>query len=200
MPRQSATSGKAGIPRVDDTGLAANLRRLRVEANLTLDQLAKCSGVSRAMISKIERGASVPTATVFGKLAAALKIGLSQLMCAPRACGPRLLKRGMQPVYHDPTTGFERRSLSPLMDDGAVDLALNLLPPLRSVLFPAHHTGVVEFLFVTEGILTVVLDGEPFVVSEGDTLFFPADRTHEFRNETDRTATFYVVVDDRSKR
>lgn len=180
--------------------LPVNLRRLRREAKLTLDRLAELSGVSRAMISKIERGASVPTATVLGKLAAALQISLSQLLGEFHARQPRLHRKESQTIYHDPTSGFERRSLSPVFEDGAVDLALNLLPPGESVEFPPHHAGVEEFLVVHEGTLTVLLDGERFDVESGDTLFYPSNCVHEFRNEGERSAVFYIVINDRTRK
>ncbi len=183
-----------------EANLASNLRRLRSGAGLTLDQLADCSGVSRAMISKIERGVSVPTATVLGKLAAGLQASLSQLLGDPSPRHPRLNPKSEQVVYHDPATGFERRSLSPLFDDGAVDFAFNTLPAGQSASFPPHHAGVEEYLAVHDGELVVVLDGKRFTVEAGGSLFYPSDCEHEFRNETGRPATFYIVVDDRARR
>lgn len=180
--------------------LSGNLRILRQQANLTLNQLAERSGVSRAMISKIERGVSVPTATVLGKLAAALNLSLSQLLGQAIAREPLLIGRGEQTVFCDPETGFERRSLSPLFEDRAVNLAFNVLPPKKAVTFPPHHKGVEEYLVVHEGRLTVIINGTPFSVEPGDTLFYPSDCVHEFSNETRRPVSFYIVVDDRSKR
>jgi len=200
LTRKNEPSDMTSFLLADDTCLAINLRRLRLGAKLTMDQLAELAGVSRAMISKIERGVSVPTTTVLGKLAAALKVSLSQLLSAPHEREPRLVKLSEQSVFRDPETGFERRSLSPLFADGAVDLAFNLLPAGRSVSFPAHHTGMEEYLFVHEGTLTVILDDTPFVVSAGDTLFYPSNCTHVFRNESHRPVTFLIVIDDRSKR
>lgn len=134
MPNSSAPQTTPKGERAE--ALPSNLRRLRLEAQLTLDRLGALSGVSRAMISKIERGASVPTATVLGKLAAALQVSLSQLLGGFHARQPRLHGRERQAVYHDPASGFERRSLSPLFEDGAVDLAFNVLPQGKSVEFP----------------------------------------------------------------
>lgn len=180
--------------------LPGNLRSLRQQANLTLDKLAEHAGVSRAMISKIERGASVPTATVLGKLAAALNLSLSQLLGQAKAREPLLVGRGEQSIFCDPETGFERRSLSPLFEDSAVNLAFNVLPPNKTVTFPPHHKGVEEYLVVHEGRLTVIIDGTSFNVGPGDTLFYPSDCVHEFCNETHLPVSFYIVVDDRSKR
>lgn len=200
MAKQSkALAGSSPSP-TGETYLAGNLRRMRQDAKLTSDQLAALSGVSRAMISKIERGVSVPTATVLGKLAAALRVSLSQLLGSPHQRAPQLLKLGEQSVFRDPETGFERRSLSPVFEDGAVDLAFNVLPAKRSARFPAHHAGMEEHLFVHEGTLTVILDETPFIVAAGDTLFYPSNCEHEFSNETDQPVSFLVVIEDRSKR
>ena len=152
------------------------------------------------MISKIERGLSVPTATVLGKLAAALGLGLSQLLGRPFRREPRLLRRGDQAVFRDPSTGFVRRALSPLFDNGGIDLALNTLPAGQVVTFPAHHVGVEEHLVVQSGRLIVVVDGIAHRLRAGETLFYPADRSHEFRNPGRQAAVFLIVVDDRSVR
>jgi len=183
-----------------DGWLAGNLRRLRHERGLTLDALALRCGVSRAMISKVERDAAVPTATVLGKLAAGLEVGLSQLVGAQQRRAPVLLPRAEQAVYRDPESGLERRSLSPLFPDRSVDFALNTLPAGSRAVFPAHHQGVEEYLFVSRGELVVVVDGERHRVGQGSTLFYPGHAAHEFRNETDEAVEFYIVVDDTGAR
>ncbi len=179
-----------------DIRLRQNLRRLRHERGLTLEALSDRSLVSRAMISKIERGAAVPTATVLGKLAAALEVGLSQLVGDARPRKPTLLPRAEQAVYRDPESGLERRSLSPVFPDRSVDFVLNILPAGGHVAFPGHAYGVEEYLFVASGNLTVVTDGQRYLVSRGDTLFYPAHGVHEFHNETEETAKFFIIVDD----
>jgi transcriptional regulator with XRE-family HTH domain len=179
-----------------DQRLQQNLRRLRHERELTLDALALRSCVSRAMISKIERGVAVPTATILGKLAAALEVGLSQLVGDAQPRTPTLLPCGDQAVYRDPESGLERRSLSPVFPDRSVDFVLNILPSGKHVVFPGHHYGVEEYLFVRSGTLTVVADGQRHVVRQGDTIFYPAHDVHEFHNDTDENAEFYIIVDD----
>lgn len=180
--------------------LAENLRRLRRAAGLTLDGLAARAGVSRAMISKVERGASDPTATVLGKLAAGLDVSLSQLLGDRTPRSPRLLARRDQISFTDPRTGFGRRSLSPLFEDGALDFAFTTLPPGQSVSFAPHHPGVEEYIAVHEGALVVVVGGERFALATGDTLFYPGDHDHEYRNEGSEPVAFYIVIDDRAAR
>lgn len=182
-------------PESEEGRLAANVRRLRRERGLTLDTLALRCGVSRAMISKVERGAAVPTATVLGKLAGGLEVGLSQLVGDQQAREPVLLQPEQQPSYRDPETGFTRRSLSPLFPDRRVDFAFNTLPPGQSAVFPPHHRGVEEYLFVSQGELVVMVDGTRFVVGQGSSLFYHGHVVHEYRNETGKPTDFYVVVD-----
>jgi transcriptional regulator with XRE-family HTH domain len=179
-----------------DKRLQQNLRRLRHERGLTLDALSDRSLVSRAMISKIERGTAVPTATVLGKLATALDVGLSQLVGNARSRGPALLPKDEQAIYQDPESGLERRSLSPLFSDRSVDFVLNVLPAGRHVVFPGHNQGVEEYLFVHRGNLVVVTNGQRHLVNEGSTLFYPAHVVHEFHNESEQAVEFFIVIDD----
>jgi transcriptional regulator with XRE-family HTH domain len=176
--------------------LRQNLRRLRHERGLTLDALSDRSLVSRAMISKVERGVAVPTAIVLGKLAAALEVGLSQLVGDARPRKPTLLPRAEQAVYRDPESGLERRSLSPLFPDRSVDFVMNMLPAGGHVVFPGHTYGTEEYLFVARGSLAVVAGGLRYLVGQGDTLFYPAHEVHEFHNETEEAAEFFIIVDD----
>src|SRR2546423_4925425 len=95
--------------------IAERLRSLRGERGYTLDALAERSGVSRSMISLIERGQSSPTAAVLDKLAAGLTVTLATLFeDEPRAAPPSPLARTAdQPVWTDPASGYVRRNVSP---------------------------------------------------------------------------------------
>src|SRR5215813_14086304 len=105
----------------DATGLnqriASRVRGLRAEQGLSLDALASKSGVSRSMISLIERGESSPTAVVLEKLAAGLGVMLASLFDAPAAAGPAsrspVARRDEQPQWRDPASGYLRRNVSP---------------------------------------------------------------------------------------
>lgn len=191
------------LPGEADPGLARlpdNLKRLRKERGLTLDEFSVQCGVSRAMLSKIERGVSVPSATILGKLAAGLQIGLSGLLGGQLQRRSMMITPGEQPLFRDPESGLERRSLSPLFSDRAVDFALNTLPPRRSVSFPAHHDGVEEYLYVVEGMLRVVVADETFEVGTGSAMFYQANKVHEFHNDTDKPVGFFIVIDGTAAR
>lgn len=180
--------------------LGDNLRRMRKERGFTLDGLSERCGVSRAMISKIERGVATPTATVLGKLAAGLGTGLSVLVGGYQTREPTLLHPIEQPIFRDPESGLERRSLSPLFPDRSVDFALNSLPARSKVSFPPHHHGVEEYLYVSRGTLDVVVDTQRFTVPEGASLFYHGHVKHEFHNPTDADVEFFIVVDSTATR
>lgn len=152
------------------------------------------------MLSKIERDAVSPTATVLGRLAEGLGISISQLVGgeAPRG-DVMFMPANEQPVFRVPTTGFERRSLSPVAHgNGSVDFVANILPPLQSSgTFPPHHEPVDETLVVAAGRLQLHLGTDQYDLGTGDAIYYRAHLSHRFDNPSDReTALFYIVVNN----
>src|SRR5947209_18270610 len=97
--------------------IADRVRELRAARGLSLDALATRSGVSRSMISVIERGESSPTAVVLEKLSVGLGVPLASLFDAPAddaalPAGP-VARRVDQPEWRDPASGYLRRNVSP---------------------------------------------------------------------------------------
>lgn len=182
--------------------LGANLRRLRRGRDLTLEALAERSGVSRSMISKVERGEAQPTTPVVGRLAEALGVGISGLVGAypgtraPDNAQAVVLRRARQPAWRDPGTGFVRRSASPPRTGARVDVAINELPPHgESGIFVAHDSHVEEHVVAIAGRLRVLLDGRAFDLEAGDVLWFRADVTHRFVNRGRGRCEYLIVID-----
>ncbi len=172
------------------------LKQLRQTGEMTLQQLAERSGVSKSMISKIERGEAVPTTTVLSRLAEALDIGISTLIGAPAPGEALLIRQADQAVFRDPKSGFERRSLSPLFPSRGVDLVLNTLPPRQSTgTFQAHPNGVEEHLAVTEGSLHLRLGETTHILAAGDAMYFHANIEHEFTNPGDTSCRYFIAID-----
>src|SRR5882757_3204083 len=94
-----------------DAALADRLKQERETRGWALAELAERSGVSKAMISRVERGEASPTAALLGRLSAAFGLTLSQLFARAEGAG-QLMRRAEQPAWQDPETGFRRRSLS----------------------------------------------------------------------------------------
>ena len=121
-----------------ERSLAARLRAERETRGWSLSDLAARSGVSRAMISKVERAEASPTAVLLGRLSGAFGITLSALLARAEddASGAgRLVRAGQQPLWRDPATGYVRRAVSP---SGAEPELVHVeLPPGARVPYPA---------------------------------------------------------------
>ena len=96
-----------------DTRIANRVRALRTELHMTLEVLAASSGVSRSMISLVERGESSATAVVLEKIATGLNVSLATLF--EDSSGPvnPLSRRGDRTPWRDPQSGYVRRNISP---------------------------------------------------------------------------------------
>lgn len=180
----------------DNPHFGEALRRRRQEQGLTLEQLAENSGVSRAAISKIERGESGASTPVLGKLAEALDLSISQLVGGRRSERILRIPKASQPVFREEASGFERRSLSPLYLGRGIDFVLNKLPPkAKTGPFPSHRRGVEEHLYVTKGRLKVTLDGQAYLLAAGDFLFYLGDLSHTFENISNTVCEYFIVID-----
>ena len=93
--------------------LAARLGALREGRGWSLDQLAETSGISRATLSRLERGETSPTAMLLGKLCAAYGMPMSRLIAEVESQAARFMPLAAQSVWVDPETGYRRRSVSP---------------------------------------------------------------------------------------
>ena len=183
----------------DDPQLAIISRELhgaRRKRHLSLEQLAELSGVSRSMISKIERSEAVPSTTVLAKLAEALGLTFSQLMSPSVESEILVIEASRQPVLKDEVSGLTRRCLSPVLPGRGIDWVLNTLPP-RSTAgdFGAHRRGVEEYIFVQSGTLKAVIGAEVVTLQAGDALYFQADANHAFTNVGKADCVYFLVID-----
>ncbi len=182
---------------MNSTGVLGDaIRKRRQDRSLTLQQLSDQSGVSRAAISKIERGDSGASTSVLGKLAEALDLSISQLIGGRQKDQTVYIPSAAQPVYLEKETGFERQSLSPLYLGRGVDFVVNRLPAgAKTGPFPSHRQGVEEHLYVTRGRLKVTLGEEEHILETGDFLLYQGDQNHTFENLTASECEYFIVID-----
>jgi len=112
--------------------LGARVRELRRERGLTLQGLAEKSGVSRAMISKLERGEKNPTLVIAARLAEGLEVTLSQLAGMEERREVIVVPKDCRMTMRDPKTGFERQLLSPSFARGGLEFVRNVIPESSS--------------------------------------------------------------------
>jgi len=176
--------------------LAGEVRFHRKRLGLPLEALAERSGVSRSMISKVERAEAVPSTTVLSRLAEALGVTFSRLMTPATEREVLHIPSTRQPVLRDEASGFLRRCLSPVLPGRGIDWVLNTLPPKATTGdFTAHRHGVSEYIYVLRGRLRAVIGERTIVVAEGDSLYFEADAGHSFTNIGAGPCEYFLVID-----
>ncbi len=177
--------------------LGAILRETRKRLGLTLDQLAERSGVSKSMVSQLERGLVNPTFAVVWNLTQALGLDIADLDSNDRNGSVRVADH--MPAYATPV----KRSA-----DGKVQL--RLLSPKRTVLpaewydvifesggrldSDAHAKGTFEHLHCIEGRLEIVIGNDVLAVAAGETLRYFADRPHSIYTAGDTPARAFLVI------
>ena len=180
-----------------DTRLGSRLRLEREARGWSLSDLAARSGVSRAMINKVERGESSPTAALLGRLSGAFGLTLSALLA--RTEGPaagRLMRAAEQPRWQDPATGYIRTQIAPAPgSDLPAELTRVVLPAGASVTFPASSCGFTRHvLWLIEGRLTFIEGDVAHEMVAGDSLEFGPPAECTYRNESAGPCTYAVLV------
>lgn len=181
---------------LDDTvvGIARCVRDERENHGWSLAELADRSGVSRAMISKIERAEASPTATVLVRLAAAFDLTIAGLLLRAQGEIGRSVRAQDQPRWRDPETGFVRRQVF-ARQDHPVELTEVELPAGARVAFPAaSYAFIRQVVWVLEGQLTVEEGGEARVLDAGDSLGFGAPKDCVLANDTDAPCRYLVTL------
>lgn len=180
-----------------DDRIAARLLAERTSRSWSLEELAERSGVSRAMISKVERGESSPTAAVLGRLSAAFGLTLSQLLARAEQGAARLLNReGEQERWRDPDTGFERRALTPPGSTSPLELVWGELPSKARVDYPASAFTFIEDqqIVVITGRLTFTQGAQVYQLRAGDCLRLGPPADCRFENPGGAPCRYVVAV------
>ena len=184
-------------PTIDQL-IAERVRELRKQHGHSLETLAQLSGVSRSMISLIERSETSATAAVLGKLAQALQVPLAFLFEEPASsAGPQPLARAaQQQCWQDPATGYVRRHLSPSGYAAPLELVEVVFPPGQSVAFdnalrsePLHQQ-----LWLLEGRMQISLGEQHWQLEQGDCLAMALNQTIVFANTSRKPARYLLAL------
>lgn len=183
--------------------VADRIRALRAERGLTLGALAERSGVSRSMISVIERAESSPTASVLDRLAAALGVTIATLFAEAERPNARPVARAAdQPLWSDPETGYVRRNLSPAGFPSAIELVEVTLPPGARVAYDSGSrlSVIDQQIWVIAGAIAITVGDTTHDLATGDCLAMRLDRPITFRNRTGAPARYLVALTTRTSR
>jgi transcriptional regulator with XRE-family HTH domain len=198
----AARSRKPRSEGVSDTStplpqvIGANLKTMRTRQGYSLERLAKLAGVSRAMLSQIENGQSVPTILLLLKVANALKVPLATLVTQPKSRQVNILTRESAKILSASGGRFTMRPLFPLEAGPRVAFYEAVIAACHSEQLDPHPSGAKENLVVVKGRVELTVGREaPVLLAEGDAAFLPAaDAPRIFHNPGISEAVFHLVV------
>jgi len=171
-----------------------NLKRLRLRQGHSLERLAKLAGVSRAMISQIELGRSVPTIGLLWKLARALGVPFAALTTDAKTAGTVVLRAHDAKVLTSADGTFTSRALFPFDTERRIEFYKLTLAPHAVEQAVAHAPGTLENLTVIVGEIEIEAGGSVHLLHADDAILFEADVPHVYRNRGALTAVMYLVM------
>jgi transcriptional regulator with XRE-family HTH domain len=173
------------------------VRALREAGGLSLRELAMRTGVSAPMLSQVERGETSPTLQTAGRIAAGLELSLSQLLRLDEG-GAVSIVRAADDKPSRERAGHRTEVLTPALPGQRAELSRHTLGPGAATGDaddpPLHEPGAREVVYVEQGTIALLVDGERHELHAGDTVTFDADLPHHFENPGPEAATFLAVV------
>lgn len=173
--------------------LGQRIRHLRAQRGWTLEDLAEHSEVSRAMLSKIERGENNPTLVVAVKIALAFGLTTSQLIGIEERREAVKVPKDRRLSFRDPRTGFERQ-VFPALEGRALEFVRHVLPEsCSSGELPALKQGTEKYLLMERGKLRARIGSQEYLLEEGDMFYFVADVPQRFENIGEGVCSYFVI-------
>jgi len=161
--------------------ISKNLKQIRKEKGLTLEELSEISGVSKSMLGEIERGSTNPTILTLWKIADGFKIPLTRLIKEEEALDYTIVRDNELKVI-DKEEGFCIYSIFPYYDLHKTEILKLEIAPHSKLSNSGHMNGIDEYIFVIKGSIKLILENEEFVLIEGDSIRFKGQHPHEFIN------------------
>lgn len=190
--RNSRTSLTNGL---DMLCLGERIRRERAARGMRLDLLSARCHVSRSMLSAVERGLKVPTVLVLDRIATGLGTSIARLLGDEARSRVVLLRHDEQDVVRDPH-GWQRRILSPVLPGVEFEFMRTTIEPgVDAGVFNPHAAGSREYVAIERGVLRLTIDGTPYLLRRGDSIYYDGDCHHGFTNPGKTVCVYYLAMD-----
>ena len=171
--------------------IAYNLKRLRNERNLTLGQLSNLAGVSKVLLSQIEKGEANPTINTIWKITGALQLPYSALLEMPEKTAVQIRKKEISAlsedkfhIFHYYAKTAERNfELYQIEAEPGCEYASN-----------GHSANSFEYLMLLKGELVLETDGEAYALKKDDAICFDASVAHSYRNIGKKDAKAVLLI------
>ena len=172
--------------------IAFNLKKVRRDRNLTLDDLARLTGVSRSMLCAIERCEKSPTIAVLERLCNGINISLPELTYTPT---PEMSVRTHEKIRRYASwEGFEAFSLFEYDQDRRFEILRQVVAPHSERSSEAHEAGLREYIICIKGVFGVQVGDATVQLKEGEAVQFLASYRHRYFNATDHEAAFIMIL------
>ena len=173
--------------------VAKNIKRLREENKLSMDELVRLSGVSKSMLAQIERGDGNPTISTLWKISNGMKVPFDALTVRPKS----------------PYEIVKTAEIQPLLEEGGIVRNYSLFPDNENRRFAVyyleleegsywesepHLRGTTEFITIFTGKIEILADGQSFIVEKGESIRFRADTIHSYKNIGNETAILHMIL------
>lgn len=176
--------------------LAIRLKKTRKDRGLSLEALAKLSGVSRSMLSQIERGESSPTVSSLWNLTQALRVDFSGLLDGSSKEASKiieLIKADRVPIIQSQGEGCDIKILSAPEDVGQTEVYDISFTPVGELTSQPHRKGCIEQLTVLDGKILITVDKIKQSLEIGDTIRYHADVIHSIKANDVKSRCILVV-------
>ena len=182
-------------PEVGDLNeiIASNLRELRRERGLTLDEAALATGVSKSMLGQIERGECGLSVATLWKIAGGLKLSFTSLMRENRSTAQIVDNTALKPLTND-REGFRLYPVFPFEPGREFEILYIELDPGAESRSEPHEAGTEEYTLVYGGTLTLTAGGEDFSVPQGHSIRYAADTAHGYANRGQEPVRLCMVI------
>ena len=178
---------------MDLAELGRRVQSLRKDRGLTLHELAAAAAVSVSMLSSVERGQKAATIVVLARIADGLGVPLAELVTT--GSSRAILRRAADQDSVEEPGGWRRVILSPVVPGVNFEWVRSTLPPgCDAGQFPAYASGSHEYVVVESGTLRLTVGATEFTLGAGDSLYFAADISHGYANDTSTPCTYHVAA------
>jgi transcriptional regulator with XRE-family HTH domain len=180
---------------LDMAGLGERIRLERLRRRLSLQELAGRAGISSSMLSAVERGEKVPTILLLDHIATGLGTSIARLLDDEQNARVILLRAAEQEIARD-LSGWERRILSPVLPGIEFEFMRTTIPVgVDAGVFAPHAPGSREYIAVEQGSLLLTLDGTPYTLAAGDSIYYAGDCLHGYANPGQEPLVYYLAMD-----
>lgn len=196
MPAKPKTTPVESSPEAINENLGKRVKKLRGDRGWSLEELASVSGVSRSMLSEIEREKANPTLTVTFRIARAFGLTLQELIESAEASASKIqvIRASDRAQVFRSDKQHEIRTLSPLNLEKDVEFYEVRLRPGGALRSQPHFEGTREFLTVEEGSVRIESDQDTDELTKGDSGTYRADVPHAIVNTGKADALVFLVV------